>query len=518
MDVSPRTSLALLDEFVGVDVHGMPDHELLETMATARGLASRAQAVELAAVAELVRRRFAEDAEDDRAAVEMLLPRDYVRDEIAEALTLSSASADELIRFATELTERLPGTFAALAAGEIDQAKARTLWRGTDQVDGELVRTIEAMVLARAPVQTTGEIRAKVRRLVRRLAPEALARRRREAEERRGVALVQTDDGTAHLTGVDLPADAATAAYGRVTAIATAFKRDGDDRGIEQLRADVFLALLRGTLVPPEPAAELLREPPAEPPTDRSVGEAPPVRVPGWNAVDDAVADVIARIARAELAALADGVRGQHCDVGLITSQAEEHMTSQVGGQITGSPPAFTAGLPQRHHDIEALIRQAGKRITGALADLRSRWCAQGTDTGSGPHSFPDREAGGQHGHPGYRPPAGMRRLIEHRDRRCCFPGCRRPVRNCDADHSVPFRHGGATCPCNLALLCRRHHRMKQTAGWQVEHIWPGVLLWIGPTGHWEDHGTRRPGVANTPTATNTPRQEHASGTNTPAA
>src|SRR4051794_32125741 len=37
----------------------LPDHELVEVMVAARRLASRVQAVELAAVAELARRRFA---------------------------------------------------------------------------------------------------------------------------------------------------------------------------------------------------------------------------------------------------------------------------------------------------------------------------------------------------------------------------------------------------------------------------------------------------------------------------
>jgi hypothetical protein len=94
-------------------------------------------------------------------------------------------------------------------------------------------------------------------------------------------------------------------------------------------------------------------------------------------------------------------------------------------------------------------------------------------------------EARAGHGVPRYRPPAALRRLIEQRDRRCCFPGCRRPARHCDADHTVPYHQGGATCPCNLALLCRRHHREKATTGWRIEHLWPGVICWITPTGHW---------------------------------
>jgi hypothetical protein len=49
----------------------------------------------------------------------------------------------------------------------------------------------------------------------------------------------------------------------------------------------------------------------------------------------------------------------------------------------------------------------------------------------------------------------------------------------------VPHHKGGATCLCNVSLLCRRHHRLKQRPEWRLIQIWPGVLLWIAPTGHW---------------------------------
>ena len=107
--------------------------------------------------------------------------------------------------------------------------------------------------------------RAKVRRLVRRLDPDAFNRRRVNAERQRGVQLVGTDDGTAHLTGADLPPDAAGAAYNRVNAIAIGLKGDGDRRAIGQLRADVFLALLRGTLTTTEPPATSAGRPICDP-------------------------------------------------------------------------------------------------------------------------------------------------------------------------------------------------------------------------------------------------------------
>ncbi len=51
--------------------------------------------------------------------------------------------------------------------------------------------------------------------------------------------------------------------------------------------------------------------------------------------------------------------------------------------------------------------------------------------------------------------------IVTLRDKTCVFPWCTRPARRCDKDHSIPHSRGGPTCPCNLAPLCRRHHRIK---------------------------------------------------------
>ena len=44
---------------------------------------------------------------------------------------------------------------------------------------------------------------------------------------------------------------------------------------------------------------------------------------------------------------------------------------------------------------------------------------------------------------------------------------------------------GGATSADNLAALCRRHHRAKHQAGWQVQRDQhTGQSHWTSPTGH----------------------------------
>jgi hypothetical protein len=82
-----------------------------------------------------------------------------------------------------------------------------------------------------------------------------------------------------------------------------------------------------------------------------------------------------------------------------------------------------------------------------------------------------------------YRPSKALHHLIEIRHRTCGFPGCRRPARRCDADHTVPFDQDGATCECNLAPLCRYHHRCKQAQGWRLTQPEPGALIWTAPHG-----------------------------------
>jgi hypothetical protein len=47
----------------------------------------------------------------------------------------------------------------------------------------------------------------------------------------------------------------------------------------------------------------------------------------------------------------------------------------------------------------------------------------------------------------------------------------------------VPYDQGGLTCWCNLAPVCRRHHRAKQAARWHLEQPRPGEMTWRMPSG-----------------------------------
>jgi hypothetical protein len=82
-----------------------------------------------------------------------------------------------------------------------------------------------------------------------------------------------------------------------------------------------------------------------------------------------------------------------------------------------------------------------------------------------------------------YRPRLSHRDHVTQRDRTCRFPGCRQPARRCQIDHSEEFCDGGATCPCNLACLCKFHHDLKTTGLWDTQQHPDASITWTSPTG-----------------------------------
>jgi hypothetical protein len=90
--------------------------------------------------------------------------------------------------------------------------------------------------------------------------------------------------------------------------------------------------------------------------------------------------------------------------------------------------------------------------------------------------------------------PMSIAEHIALRDQTCVFPWCTRPARSChpdrlddhpcDCDHVHPRGRGGATCSCNLAPLCRRHHRLKTHSPWSYAVLDPGTYLWTSPHGY----------------------------------
>jgi hypothetical protein len=77
--------------------------------------------------------------------------------------------------------------------------------------------------------------------------------------------------------------------------------------------------------------------------------------------------------------------------------------------------------------------------------------------------------------------PPALRRALHHRDHGCRFPGCDLPFGQ--GHHIRHWAQGGPTTLSNLAMLCRRHHRVVHEEGYQVERQPDGELRFRRPDG-----------------------------------
>jgi hypothetical protein len=115
---------------------------------------------------------------------------------------------------------KLPATLAALRAGTIDLYRARLIADATGPLDDVTARAVEARILPGAGDQTSGQLRAALRRAVIAADPEGAEQRRKEAQRHAKVSLYPDPaTGTATLTGTRLPAVQAAAAMARLLGI-----------------------------------------------------------------------------------------------------------------------------------------------------------------------------------------------------------------------------------------------------------------------------------------------------------
>jgi Domain of unknown function (DUF222) len=157
---------------------------------------------------------------------------------------------------------------------------------------------------------------------------------------------------------------------------------------------------------------------------------------------------------------------------------------------LVGVPTDAPAGTVHLHVDLDTLaalnehpgdlngygpvISDIARQVAEAGVDGEWRYTVDDTATDSLVATGTTRR----------RPDTAMRRRVEARSRTCVFPGCRMPSIDCDIDHTVAYADGGPTSDCNLAPLCRHHHRIKHLAGWRYRPIGHWDYAWTSRLGH----------------------------------
>ncbi|MGB7861730.1 MAG: DUF222 domain-containing protein [Acidimicrobiia bacterium] len=171
---------------------------------------------------------------------------EFAAAEVAAAIHVTRRSADRDLGTAFSLKRRLPQVFEALSTGLIDLARARFIDVETCVLDQAAAQSVVPQVLDDASRLTTGQLRARLQRVVMEEAPGASQAKYEEGIEARALVREANPDGTATLIGMQLPPNRAGTAMARINRWAQKLKRSGDPRGMDQIRADVFLDLLNG--------------------------------------------------------------------------------------------------------------------------------------------------------------------------------------------------------------------------------------------------------------------------------
>lgn len=317
--------------------------------------------------------------------------------EIGTALRWTRKATERELSIAIELRQRLPQVWLALVEGRIDGRRAKVLCDSTRHLSVAAAQSLVDRILAQAHRLTTGQLRARIDRLVLEADPRAATDRYRRTVAGRRVVSEANHEGTANLLALDLQPQRVAAITRHLTATAKRFKTAGDPRTIDQLRADILLDILQGK-------------------------EAP------------------------------GGVVHLQVDLDTLSALADHP------GDLNGYGP---------------VIADIARQVTKELDKVEWRFNITDSATGHTIHTGTTKR----------RPTAALRRHMQERNPTCIFPGCRMPSVDCDIDHTQRWADGGATCVCNGAPLCRRHHRTKDSYRWRYRPLHHNDYLWTSRLG-----------------------------------
>ncbi|WP_182899532.1 HNH endonuclease signature motif containing protein [Microbispora sp. H10830] len=182
---------------------------------------------------------------DEVARLEV--PDEFGPDEARAALVWSRRRADSTFELAWNVHRRLPILGEAMLAGTLDEPRAVAFVRWTVGLTDEQAALVCEQLVPQASSWTVGELIERIQRLALAIDPAWAERRYAEAVRRRRVVGTRNEDGTATVSGLDLPLDRAAAGCDRIDELARACKRAGDRRPIDHIRVDLFLGSLDGT-------------------------------------------------------------------------------------------------------------------------------------------------------------------------------------------------------------------------------------------------------------------------------
>ncbi|WP_217617118.1 HNH endonuclease signature motif containing protein [Cellulomonas sp. GbtcB1] len=485
----------------GLDLDVLSSKVLVEVIAARTRMESYQHAATLDAIAVLAAR---EEMSPDWSPLAGAPPTQtcVAGDELAMRLGWPRVTATKTVHRALVLDGMLGATREALEVGHLDAAKAEVLTELLADLPFQVAHAVEDAVLPDAHHCSVAQLRQRVAREIRLVDPEGAAARRERARCTRKVSHPRPQpDGMASMWLV-LDAADALRVDGVLTHAAKTAKALGDDRTLDQLRADGLRDLVVGDVPESDgPAFEVHLSPalPVQPEPRRS-----------WNGatMTDRDGEVLTRpvepIPIATLTPLGDtathpeprvgdpaparGARRTPTEVPTDTGAelgagaSADARVSTDGGTGAGTttnattrnpssgatPPALTTGTVAPATARRSCLRCSGRpgaevRITIPASTLLGLDDKPAHLDGHGPIDAVQARAlaiGGvwrrvvtdpvtdrvlDVGRERYRPPAALAELVRIRDKTCAAPGCMVPACACELDHTQEFhpRPGG---------------------------------------------------------------------------
>jgi hypothetical protein len=505
----------VLHTVIGEDGAGLPglsDDQLIGVLSGGRRMEAWTAWVQLAAMRELARRRPAvEPGDSGRAGFS-----DFAADELMGEFHLTLEAATAQIGYACSVADRLPRTFAALAAGQIHPVAVKIIEDETRYLSAKNVAKADADLAELAQSKSFGRLRYAAHRLVLKLDPDYAKLRKDEDRKYAHVRRFRENSGNAGMVAHEMPPDEVLASWQHVEQRALDLRAAGMPGTLQELRVHAYLDLLQerdsrdapggsdgpdesdGTDGPGSPGGS---DGPSDPGgAGGSDGPEPPASDPGGarssarHDPEPSVAALVTITVSLETLQGMSETPGEVGAFGLIDAPDARDLVSAAGRHprtrwcITALNPDGTAaahGCASGRHPPPG---RANLTVTSSPTlgpDPPPGTRPQDYIRSLGIHMVPIARGHCDHAHAetGYRPSRKLQHLVRARNARCTAPGCGRPAARCDLDHTVPWDQGGITCECDLAPLCRHHHKCKQTQGWRLAQPEPGVLIWHTPSG-----------------------------------
>ncbi|TFC44683.1 HNH endonuclease [Cryobacterium shii] len=169
--------------------------------------------------------------------------------ELACTLRIPEPTAENLIAESRALVEDLPGTLAALHAGEISYQHAQAVIGQACSVPADALPAFEQSLLPAARTLTAAKLKHQARMLRERLHPESIAARKEKSFSERTSWLQAETDGMATLS-LTTSTETVHAIFNRANDTARSLQGPEEKRSLTQLRTDVLSDLLIDGVTP----------------------------------------------------------------------------------------------------------------------------------------------------------------------------------------------------------------------------------------------------------------------------